>query len=339
METRASYLLVGLFVLGLLAAAAGFVAWLARYGLDEQRAYYYIYFRGSVTGLAEGSAVRMRGVPVGTVQQIEIDANNIELIEVTITVKPSTPVKTNTVASLQLQGITGLSFVQLSGGTQNAPRLEPRPGKRRGVIPSTPSPFEKLFESAPELMSNVTLVAERVATMMSEENIAHVGQILANIDVATAAVAAESDDIRALIADLRRTAAEAATTATAAQQLIQEGQRAMGRVERELAATLGDARTTLRDSDRLVNAAQPLIGDLRTTAQSFTRMADDFDLLARDVRPPIRDFADSGIYELISFLAEARALAATLQRVATQLERDPARFLFGDANKGFQPAK
>ena len=53
----------------------------------------------------------------------------------------------------------------------------------------------------------------------------------------------------------------------------------------------------------------------------------------------LKDFADSGIYELISFLAEARALAATLQRVATQLERDPARFLFGDANKGFQPAK
>ncbi len=339
METRASYLLVGLFVLGLLAAGVGFVGWLARYGLDEQRSYYYIYFRGSVTGLSEGSAVRMRGVPVGTVQQIEIDANNIELIEVTIAVKPSTPIRTNTVASLQLQGITGLSYVQLAGGTQNAPQLEPRPGKRRGVIPSTPSPFEKLFESAPELMTNVTLVAERIVTLMSEENITHVGKILANIEVATGAVSERSGDIGAMIEDWRKVSTDASAVARSADQLITEGRGTLGRLERELAATMGEARTALRDADRLVNSAQPAIGDLRATAQAFTRMANDIDVLAREVRAPVKDFADSGVYELITFLAEARTLAATLQRIANQLERDPARFLFGDSNKGFQPAK
>ena len=74
--------------------------------------------------------LRYRGVPIGTVTQIGIDLENVELIEVTLAIKKGTPIKTDTIASLALQGITGLSFVQLTGGTRNAPTLEPRPGKR-----------------------------------------------------------------------------------------------------------------------------------------------------------------------------------------------------------------
>jgi len=339
MESRASYLLVGVFVLGLIAVATGFVFWIAQYQLREARTFYYIYFRGSVTGLAEGSPVRLRGVPVGSVVQIEIDKGNIELIEVTIAVKPGTPIKTNTVASLQLQGITGLSFVQLSGGTQNAPDLEPRPGKRRAVIPSTPSPFEKLFESAPELVANVTIVAERAANLLSEENVAKVSAILGNVELATGEAATRVEEVRALIIDMRGTASAVTRAADSADALLKDARGTVARVEREASGAITDFRTTMRDTDKLVVAAEPAIADLRTTARNFAKMAAELETLARETRQPVRDFADQGLYEVTAFFSEARALVASLQRVAASLERDPARFLFGDQTRGYEPAR
>ena len=74
METRASYFLVGLFVLSLIVGMFGFVVWLTRFELKDENIYYYVYFRGSVTGLSVGSTVRYRGVPIGTVTQIGIDS-------------------------------------------------------------------------------------------------------------------------------------------------------------------------------------------------------------------------------------------------------------------------
>ena len=114
METRASYFLVGLFVLNLMAGLVVAVLWLVKYN-QVQLTYYYIYFASSVTGLQDGSAVRLRGVPIGTVTYIGIDDKDPSLTEVVIGTKPGVPIKTDTRASIQPQGITGLVFVQLTG--------------------------------------------------------------------------------------------------------------------------------------------------------------------------------------------------------------------------------
>ena len=71
-------------------------------------------------------------------------------------------------------------------------------------------------------------------------------------------------------------------------------------------------------------------------AQAFERLANDLDRIVKDSGTPIRDFTSSGLYELSQFVSEARTLVASLTRLAYQLERDPARFLFGDQQKGFQ---
>ena len=117
METRASYILVGSFVLGLIAAAFAFVVWLASVQFEEVPMRYVIYFEGGVSGLSVASPVRYRGVPVGSVSDIRIDPENIERIRVMVEISAETPIKADTEATLTLQGITGVSFVFLSGGT------------------------------------------------------------------------------------------------------------------------------------------------------------------------------------------------------------------------------
>jgi phospholipid/cholesterol/gamma-HCH transport system substrate-binding protein len=95
----------------------------------------------------------------------------------------------------------------------------------------------------------------------------------------------------------------------------------------------------MRDADRLVVGTQPAIADLRQTAQNFARMASQLETLARETRAPVRSFADQGLYEFSQFVVEARQLVSALQRLTLQLERDPARFLFGDQTRGFDPSR
>lgn len=329
METRASYILVGTFVLSLIAGLFAFVLWLAKVELKDERVYYYIYFPGSVSGLQVGAPVQFRGVPVGTVTSIDIDAENVELIEVTVALRAGTPVKTDSVASLQAQGITGLSFILLSGGTQGAEPLTPRPGKRRAVIPSTPSTLEKFFESAPELIARIGEVAVRVAALLSDENIRHIDSIIDNLDRSSAALAVS-------MLEVPRTIDGAQAAIADARGLIRDLRGSTAKLDALMADLRGLAQRVGSNVDRLGASGDRTLNEIGVTVQSLQRTAAEIEKLVADTRTPLRDFSQTGLYELNQFLAEARVLIAALTRIAANLERDPARYLFGDQQKGFE---
>ena len=138
METRASHVAVGTFVLLLLLGLTGFVVWISKFQQAADLKRYDILFEEAVTGLELDSNVRYRGVPVGRVQDIRIDPANIERIRVTIEVRGDTPVKVDTKASLELQGLTGGSLRPAErrhagrGAICRAPRRRPIPKSARG---------------------------------------------------------------------------------------------------------------------------------------------------------------------------------------------------------------
>lgn len=331
MENRANYTLVGGFVLAAMIAGVVFVFWLARFELRDERTFYYVYFRGSVAGLSEGSAVRLRGVPVGTVTAIAIDAKNVELTEVTLGIKPGTPIRTDTVASLAPQGITGLAYVNLTGGSNAAPPLLPREGKRRATIPSVASTIDKLVESMPDMMATANAIATRASLLLSDENVVRIAQILGHVETLAAGLAAQRDQIGPFVGEAR-------IAIETMQWLALDARDSVGRLERDLSAAIGDARALARDANRLIASAQPAMGDLRQGIQSMSRMATELETLARDAGPPIRNLGEQSLLEFSQFVAEARQLIASLNRLSMQIERDPARFLFGDQTRGFEPA-
>ena len=122
MEIRASYLIVGAVVLALIAGLAAFSVWLVGADIDRNVARYEIAFAGSVSGLSEGGQVLYRGIPVGRVADIRIDPADVETVLVAVDLERDTPIKEDTVASLELQGLTGIAYVQLEGGTQASAR-------------------------------------------------------------------------------------------------------------------------------------------------------------------------------------------------------------------------
>lgn len=132
METRANYVLIGAFALaGFLAMLAAFL-WFANIRLDRQFAYYDIDFP-SVSGLSDASDVRFSGLPVGQVVDVRLSPERDGTVRVRIEIGADTPVRSDSVATIEAQGVTGVSYVGLSAGTPTRlcwPRSRSRPCPR-----------------------------------------------------------------------------------------------------------------------------------------------------------------------------------------------------------------
>jgi phospholipid/cholesterol/gamma-HCH transport system substrate-binding protein len=307
METRANYVAVGAFVLAMLIAIVVAVAWLGASSFNRDFAHYDVYFTGSVTGLTQGSAVRYNGIQVGRVIELRINPKNLEQVRATIEVDPTIQIKSDAAAALESQGLTGLAFIDITGGSQNAPPLERQDGERYPVIASQQSGFQKVVTSAPEALTRMIDVADRLSQIFDDKNRAALAETLQNVRQLTAVAAKRSADIDGAIADAAVAARDLRGTATELRQLFGEGD------ARNMFVTLAD------------------------TAKKLDRLADHMDGLVQDNRPTLRDFGQNGLSQLSQLIVDARTLVASLNRVADAIQRDPSRFLFGDRREGYQP--
>lgn len=116
METRANYAIVGLFTLLVLAAAFGFVYWMTNYGSQGDVAPLNIRIPGSANGLSVGSAVRFNGISIGSVRSLSIDERDPSFVLARTDVRADSPVTDTTQAVLEIQGLTGSAYIELSAG-------------------------------------------------------------------------------------------------------------------------------------------------------------------------------------------------------------------------------
>jgi phospholipid/cholesterol/gamma-HCH transport system substrate-binding protein len=325
METRANYLLVGSFVIVIFIGIIGFVLWLAKFQFDQQFTRYDIEFAGSVSGLKTGSSVELNGIPVGEVINIGIDPRDVEKVAVTIEVPAATPIRENTTASMQLKGITGGVAVQLSGGTQASPALKPPPGQNRAIITSKASAIDQFLEGAPALLESLQTLVARAAILLGPENQKSFSRTLANFTTLSGSLAGRSGDIELLITSASNTMANLRDASTAMTGLADNAQTTL--------TSIGSAADTVSGNKDSIAA---LIEELRDTSANFSAMAAEMTELVDENRQPLRDFTGEGLYELTNFITEARALMDSLTRVSTQVERDPARFLFGNQQNGYE---
>ena len=337
METRAHHLLVGSFVLIVVLGLFGFVIWLAKIDIDREFSRYTIYFEGSVSGLSTASSVLYNGISVGTVTAIELDPDNPSCVEVTIEVAATTPVRAGTVATLELQGITGVSLVALNGGSAGSAELAARPGERYPVIDSVPSQFQRLFAGAPELISRSIQLIEQATKLFSEENLVSLMSILGDAQILSSELAARSGEVGAILDNIEQTSREVRTATEALNGLIASLNDEVAAISDDTKATLATVRGTLAGVDSLVDGeVRELLADVQTTAQSVTRVSDEINGIVGDARQPIADFSAEGLYEISGLITDMRQLMGSLSRLTGQLESDPAQFLFGGSQEGFE---
>lgn len=324
MEARAHHFFVGLFVLFLGVALVGFTLWVAKVELADKRPPYNIYFDGSVTGLKEGSPVRYRGILVGTVAEIALDPANVERVRVKVTLEPGTPIKTDAVASLEMFGLTGTAYVQITGGSKDAPLIE----RRFDAIPEIPSKtsgLAEVFESAPHLAHQLTEIGDRLTRLISPENERRVSDSLDNLHQMSASLAGSARDVSDTMVMVKTTASHLDGLMT---DLRQQSDAVVGNVN----GTLTQMRTTMDSVDHHAAVAMDEVvktsAEARELSQSLRQLSDQTAGAIKENRVPVRDFTSVGLYELSLLISEMRELTTSLSRVSSQIEKGPMEFLF-----------
>jgi phospholipid/cholesterol/gamma-HCH transport system substrate-binding protein len=167
METDKHYFLEGLFVIGFVVAATFAFIWLSKSGHRDD-VIYRIHFAESVSGLSIGDPVKFEGVDVGTVKSMALDPSDPRLVAVEVRLRREAPVKTDTRASLKLKGITGVVFVELTGGSPEAQRLsDAAPAGQVPEIASEKSTLTSIVDALPKVIekfSAVEIKANKVLT-------------------------------------------------------------------------------------------------------------------------------------------------------------------------------
>jgi len=274
------------------------VLWLGRSELTTQYARYDIYFIGPVSGLRVGAAVEYSGVPVGKVSEIKLDPANVEQIRVTVEIDASVAIKTDAAAAVESNLLSGVSYIQIVGGTQDAPLLLPQAGQRYAVIRSHRSRFASVAARAPQLLEKASDTLDYLNDLLDEKNRRAVGEILENLRVLSAGLGDTNKDIAEL-------AVNANTAVLTASNLL-------ANVDRSYAGPDG-------------------LGNRLATAIA------DFDHVAKDVRPGVRTFTQQTLSDVGALVGEARQLISGVSRLVTQIERDPSRVLLGDRREGYRP--
>lgn len=207
METRAHHMLIGLFALIIILSAFFFAVWLGQYRLARETRIYDIVFQGAVSGLSIAGDVRYNGIKVGEVKQMDLSPSDPSKVRVRIEIDASAPVTADTIATVEFQGVTGVSYVLLSGGGPKSKALVKKEGAPYPVIASRRSRLQDLFAGAPEMISRANEVLDRMNLLLNDDNRETVGAILKNTESFTGSLSTSGKEIASLVANLNEASA------------------------------------------------------------------------------------------------------------------------------------
>ncbi len=297
MNTRTHYSLVGLFVIGLGGAFIAGLLWLSTGGKDEASRRYLVYMTDSVAGLNRDAAVTYRGVNVGRVREITLAPDNPERVRLLLEVAEQTPVRTDTVATLEMQGLTGLGYINLTGGSQDAPPLTATKSEQYPVIPGRPSLWGRLDRRLTELADNLIATSQGLRSLLDNDNRALIVDTLSNLKQITDAVASRSDRVGETLDSMVTTLDNARDASTHLPGLLEHLKGSAVALEK-MAAEMADASGELRDT-------------VRARGQE------------------LGTFTGSALPEAALMTQELRRAAENLRRLTESLQRDPSVLLRG----------
>jgi len=313
METRAHYVAVGAFVLAVIVL--GFVAALSlgRIEFAQELSRYYIFFKGSVTGLSKGSLVQYNGITVGRVVDVRVDPDDLEKIQVTVEIdKNLVKIKTDARAFVETNLLSGVATIQIRGGTREAQDLEPEAGHRYPVIAAGSSTFQRVTETGQQLLERLTVAVDNLNDLLSPENRKAVSDSLQNIRTVTEAFVVPSKEVSELVGNANATVLEM----TKLLDHIDQGFTGKGGLKDE-------ASQALMDFDRLAK-------NLADTNRQLQQVL-------QENRPGLHEFTQSTLTQVSNLVTDMQRFIDGLSRFVASVERDPARLLFGERREGYRP--
>jgi phospholipid/cholesterol/gamma-HCH transport system substrate-binding protein len=199
METRANYVVIGLFTLAVIAGGFGFVYWFSRAGEGGERATYRVVFDGAVSGLRTGGWVLFNGIKVGEVSDLKLNPDNPRQVVATIAVDKSVPMRTDTRVGLDFQGLTGIASISVKGGSADAPPLISE--KEPATVIADPSATQDVTATIRDVAATAGVLVRRVDEVLVE-NRDTLKTTLGNLESFSAALSRNSERLDRIMAGL-----------------------------------------------------------------------------------------------------------------------------------------
>lgn len=368
MESRANYALVGLFTLAVLAAAFGFVYWFNSGGAGRKDSVRVI-FTGTVTGLGRGSSVLFNGLRVGEVASIELQPDDPRRIYAVIQVANTTPLREDTRARIEAQGLAGVVALQLIGGAPDAPVLKAKPGEPMPTIIAERSELQDIIET-------VRAVAQRADTMLTsldgliKQNAGPINNTVRNVEKFSQALGNNADGIDKLMAGFGNIAETIQPLSQRLQALSEELTGVVRSVDRakisgiienvdkftgalggssaEVAKAVKDAASisakldkaadqvegVLKAAQNFLNAGSGADGrsafqEVADAAKSIRALADNLDKRTAEITAGINRFTGPGLRDVEALASDGKKTLTELNRTLRNFERNPQQFIFG----------
>ena len=267
MESKANYTLTGLFVVVFCTALIVIAFWLSTGFSKVKYNTYTVYMNESVSGLNVKAPVKYNGVNVGHVNHIELNPENPRQVRLTLEIESTVAVRQDTRATLMSQGLTGVSFVNLSGGALKSPLLAVKEGEKYPVILAEPSLLFRLDTALKELSTSLTGLSEEVKAVFDAENRLSFKNSLKNIDQLSATLAqnaAQIDEgIKLLNVTLKNTASSSAQLPEAVINIKKAGA--------ETSLAMQSLNQSLPDVTRMLTQLNQLMSDVKLNPSILIR--------------------------------------------------------------------
>ncbi|MEO7386551.1 MAG: MlaD family protein [Gammaproteobacteria bacterium] len=296
MERNANYALVGLASTLLLIGLIVFSLWLATFKFGQAYDDYDIVFKGPVRGLSQGGEVHFNGIKVGEVTRISLDAADPALVIARAKVTSDVPIRVDSIAMLEPQGITGVNYVQITAGTPSLRLLKDTVPKRSVPrIRSEPSTLSDLLAGGGNVLGRAAEALDRFNRVLSDENIKRLSGAMDDLQ----AVTAELRDHKSIIAEAERAVVSANQAAQQIGELARSSNALVSGDGRRSVARLADAATEIEAASR---ALHTLMGK---------------------VESPMGDFATYGLPQITSAIASLQEVADNLDRTLSEVQQSP----------------
>lgn len=295
MEPDKNYLFVGVFLVSMLLAMLGFIVWLAGNDAGNYDTY-QMFVSESVTGLSEGSLVKYRGVNVGKVNVIEISKSNPAKIRIQMDILDTTPLTTSTVAVIQIQGITGVSYIDLKGHVaKGQPPIALKGKNKLPIIPSAPSEFRQIVDTIPDMLQKFTELANKLGAFASDENQTRFHNILSNFEKFSKDVGEHNMEGRTLIQDLH-----------------------------QAVRNLGDAAATIQDIS--TNSRADIERVLNTAVSTLDRV--------NSLTVDVNNYGEKSYQEVQRLLLDIKKTSRDIQSLSRNLKEDPSQIIYPSREDG-----
>lgn len=300
MERNANYALVGVTSTLLVIGMVIFSVWLAAFKFNQDYDYYDVVFAGPVRGLSQGGEVHFNGIKVGEVTEISLDTVDPTQVIARAKVTSDVPIRVDSFATLEPQGITGVNYVQITAGTPTKRLLKrvapkgtvPRIRSERGML-------SDLLAGGGNVMARAVEALDRVNRILSEDNIKHIGGLLEDVE----SVTADLRERKSIIADAQRALRSADHAAQQISELAASSNALVKGDGGQIVARLGNAATDIEAAAK----------DLRT-------------MMGR-MEGPAGDFATTGLKQITSAGASLQQAADSFDRILAEIQQSPQGLL------------